>query len=170
MQDYHYTESGLGNVWLASGFRIVKSERGESLVIEDIEGLHVAIGRGVVEEEKKLTGPEIRFLRTELLLSQNALSQLLGVTEQTVARWEKGKIPIPSPPTQPSGSCIWSTSAGRGIRSCSAGLRTSSTASSRNSRLRGSASIGTWPRRREAKGVMALPAHNAPSWGASEPR
>ncbi len=95
MQEYHYTESGLDNVWLANGFRIVKSPRGESLVIEDIEGLHVAIGRGIVEEEKKLTGPEIRYLRTELLLSQNALSQLLGVTEQTVARWEKGKVPIP---------------------------------------------------------------------------
>ena len=96
MQEYHYTESGLDTVWLANGFRIVRSDRGESLVIEDIEGLHAAIGRSVVEEEKKLTGPEIRFLRTELLLSQNALSRLLGVTEQTVARWEKGKVVIPT--------------------------------------------------------------------------
>ena len=97
MQQYHYTESGLDNVWLASGFRFVPSPRGRSLIIEDIEGLHVAIGRSIVEEEKKLTGPEIRFLRTELLLSQNALSRLLGVTEQTVARWEKPKqAPIPT--------------------------------------------------------------------------
>jgi putative transcriptional regulator len=96
MPEYHYTESGLDNVWLANGFRIVPSDRGESLAIEDLEGLHVAIGRSIVEEEKKLTGPEIRFLRTELLLSQNALSRLLGVTEQTVARWEKGKVVIPT--------------------------------------------------------------------------
>jgi putative transcriptional regulator len=96
MQEYHYTESGLDTVWLSNGFRLVGSDRGESLVIEDIEGLHAAIGRSVVEEEKKLTGPEIRFLRTELFLSQNALSRLLGVTEQTVARWEKGKVVIPT--------------------------------------------------------------------------
>ena len=44
-------------------------------MIEDIEGLHAAIGRSIVEE-KKLTGPEIRFLLTELLLSQIALSWL----------------------------------------------------------------------------------------------
>ena len=96
MQEYHYTESGLDNVWLANGFRIVRSERGDSLVIDDIEGLHAALGRCIVEEEKKLTGPEVRFLRTELLLSQNALAQLMGVTEQTVARWEKGKVVIPT--------------------------------------------------------------------------
>ena len=96
MQQYHYTESGLDNVWLASGFRFVPSPRGRSLIIDDIEGLHAAIGRSVVEEEKQLTGPEIRFLRNELLLSQNALSRLLGVSEQTVARWEKKQAPIPT--------------------------------------------------------------------------
>ena len=63
MANYHYTESGLDTVWLASGFRIIaREDGGESLIIEDIEGLHVAIGRGIVEK-KKLTGPEIRFLR-----------------------------------------------------------------------------------------------------------
>ena len=96
MANYHYTESGLDNVWLASGFRIVaREDGGESLIIEDIEGLHVAIGRGIVEK-KKLTGPEIRFLRTPLLMSQNALARLLGVTEQTVARWEKHQVAIPT--------------------------------------------------------------------------
>lgn len=45
---YHYTESGLRTVWLASRFRIVRSDQGDSLLINDIEGLHAAIGRGIV--------------------------------------------------------------------------------------------------------------------------
>ena len=54
--EYHYTESGLRNVWLASGFRIVRSDQGDRLLIDAIEGLHAAIGRGIVKKEKKLTG------------------------------------------------------------------------------------------------------------------
>lgn len=92
---YHYTESGLDNVYLVSGFDIKPSPRGQSVVIQDIDGLHNAIGRFLVHERKVLSGSEVRFLRHELDMSQDTLAHMLDVTEQTVRRWEQGKLPIP---------------------------------------------------------------------------
>jgi DNA-binding transcriptional regulator YiaG len=93
--EYHYTESGLDSVYLVNGYELVEGKNGASLIIQDIDGLHNAIGRLLVTEQKRLSGKDIRFLRTELLLSQAVLAQLLQVDEQTVARWEKGKTKIP---------------------------------------------------------------------------
>ena len=42
---YHYTESGLDNVYLVNGFEFIPSPSGKSVVIQDIDGLHNAIGR-----------------------------------------------------------------------------------------------------------------------------
>lgn len=92
--NYHYTESGLDNIWLANGYEFVDLPSGKHLKIRDIEGLHQEIGRNLTENKKNLTGKEIRFLRQEMLLSQTSLAKLLDVTEQTVHRWEKGKAEI----------------------------------------------------------------------------
>lgn len=92
---YHYTECGLDDVYLASGVDYVDTPAGQSVVIQDIDGLHDAIGRFLVQERKVLSGPEIRFLRHELLMSQGSLAKFLGVTEQTVRRWEQGRQEIP---------------------------------------------------------------------------
>jgi putative transcriptional regulator len=92
---YHYTESGLDTVYLLNGYEIVKSPKGNGVKIQDIDGLHVAIGRTIIENKKKLSGSEFRFLRTELLMSQASLAQLLHVKELTIARWEKGQTKIP---------------------------------------------------------------------------
>jgi putative transcriptional regulator len=93
---YQYTESGLDNVFLASGYSFKgNSRQGRSVVIHDIDGLHEAIGRVLIEDRKILAGQEIRFLRHELGMSQSTLAQMLDVTEQTVRRWEQDKLPIP---------------------------------------------------------------------------
>jgi DNA-binding transcriptional regulator YiaG len=92
---YHYTESGLMNVFLVDGFEHRATPAGRTLFIQDIDGLHKAIGRTLVESPYALTGAEFRFLRTELLMSQRTLAKLLGVAELTVARWEKEERPIP---------------------------------------------------------------------------
>lgn len=94
---YHYTESGLDNVWLANGYEFVDLPSGKHLKIKDIDGLHREIGRKLTENKKNLTGKEIRFLRQEMLLSQTSLAKLLDITEQTVHRWEKNKSEIPKP-------------------------------------------------------------------------
>lgn len=92
---YHYLESGLDNVWLMDGFQFDQGPFGKTVAIHDIEGLHQAIARALIGKRQRLTGKEFRFLRTELLLSQSALANALGVRELTVGRWEKGQSEIP---------------------------------------------------------------------------
>jgi putative transcriptional regulator len=95
--EYHYTESGLDSVYLVNGYEIVETQDGRSIVIQDLDGLHRAIGRNLVAEKKRLNGKEARFLRTEMFLSQSLLARLLQEDEQTVARWEKGHTKIRGP-------------------------------------------------------------------------
>ena len=92
---YHYTESGLRNVWLSNGYRIEKTAYGKGVVFENIPSLHRAIGKHIVTTSPRLTGPEVRFLRSEMELSQAALAGLFGNDAQTVALWEKGKVKVP---------------------------------------------------------------------------
>jgi putative transcriptional regulator len=87
-----YEDCGLKNVWLANGFRYEDLDGvGRCLEIDDIDGLHRAIGHRLVNYKKRLTGAEIRFLRVEMGMSQNRLAGSLGVDEQTVSLWERSK-------------------------------------------------------------------------------
>jgi putative transcriptional regulator len=92
---YHYTESGLRNVWLVNGFKLHKTKHGDGVAFENIEGLHRSIGKWLCSNTPRLKGPEVRFLRTEMELSQAALASLLGNDAQSVALWEKGKVTVP---------------------------------------------------------------------------
>jgi DNA-binding transcriptional regulator YiaG len=93
---YHYTESGLDNVYLINGYVIEQHpEYGETVAIEDAGELHKVIGQQLANASRPLTGREIRFLRIELNLSQKKLGSYLGVEEQTVGRWERGEVPAP---------------------------------------------------------------------------
>jgi len=89
MNRYHYTQSGLDNVWLQNGFTFDESPYGHGVRIENIHGLHEAISCALVDKSGRLTGSEFRFLRKELELSQSRFGELMGKTDQTVARWEK---------------------------------------------------------------------------------
>ena len=90
---YHYTESGLSNVWLVSGYTIRKSKYGRGVSIHNVDGLHHAIAKALANKAR-LTGAEVRFLRKEMGLSQRGLGELVGVTDQAVALWERtGRVP-----------------------------------------------------------------------------
>ena len=90
---YHYTESGLQNVWLANGFKIRKCEDGDAVAFVDAYGLHQAIGRHIAAKGY-MTGKEFRFLRKELDLSQNRFATWIGMTEDMVSKWERlGRVP-----------------------------------------------------------------------------
>lgn len=93
----HYTMCGLDNVFLVNGFKLRSSRYGKGFSIDNIDGLHAAIGKRLIQERKTLSSREVRFLRHEMDLSQNRLAALLGVDEQTVARWEKGQANISGP-------------------------------------------------------------------------
>jgi DNA-binding transcriptional regulator YiaG len=91
---YHYVESGLPNVWLHNGFVVKETSYGDAVAITDVQGLHDAIGKAVAQKPAALSGPEFRFLRKELGLSQERLGIIVGLTSQAVAIWEKsGNIP-----------------------------------------------------------------------------
>jgi putative transcriptional regulator len=86
---YHYRECGLPNVYLINGYREVATPYGRGVAIEDVEDLHMTIAQYLVEEKASLTGPEVRFTRKLLELTQTQLAELLGVEDQSVRRWEK---------------------------------------------------------------------------------
>jgi putative transcriptional regulator len=94
--EYRYTESGLENVYLVNGFTFVEGPHGLEVQIDDIDGLHRAIGEVLINCHKNLSGKDIRFLRTEMLMSQSMLARLLGVSDRAVIRWEQapaGQVP-----------------------------------------------------------------------------
>lgn len=88
---YHYTDSGLDNVWLENGYTIHPTPYGEGVSIQDTEGLNRAIGQWLIALPKPLNGAELRFIRLEMELTQRDLAGILGSEEQSVRRWEKAR-------------------------------------------------------------------------------
>lgn len=96
---YHYTECGLGNIYLTNGYSYVDSPRGKQVIIKNIDELHKVIGTSLIHKTKNLSGKEIKFLRHEMLMSQSMLANLLEVSEQAIRRWENAKT---SPANKPA--------------------------------------------------------------------
>ena len=87
---YHYTESGLPNVWLL-GIEIFECDCGEKFgIIPCIEELHKLIGKTLIRKEQQLSGSEIRFLRKHMMFKSKDFAKELGVKNVTVSRWENG--------------------------------------------------------------------------------
>lgn len=89
----HYTACGLDNIYLVSGF-VRREVAGEVYVsVKDVEELHKAIAI-TLARKKLLCGQEIRFLRKYLEFTQSDLGDSLGVSDQSVARYEKDRGPM----------------------------------------------------------------------------
>jgi DNA-binding transcriptional regulator YiaG len=88
---YHYTASGLDNVYLVNGYEV---DAEGVLYVHNISQLHDAIGLSLIMKSNPLTGDEIRYIRHHLDLSQKKLGSLLGVDYQSILGWEKGKREI----------------------------------------------------------------------------
>ena len=59
---YHYTDSGLDNVWLEDGYTIENDpDYGEIISIEQVQDLHRFLGRMLVALPRPLNGAEFRF-------------------------------------------------------------------------------------------------------------
>lgn len=91
---YHYTECGLDNVWLENGFVTKKTAYGKATAIDDAIGLHKVLAMELTQKKGKITGKELRFMRTVLGMSQEGLGKCVGASEQSVSLWERtGKVP-----------------------------------------------------------------------------
>jgi DNA-binding transcriptional regulator YiaG len=86
----HYTMSGLDDVYLFNGFEVETIDGEEYVTVQDLDGLWKAIGLHLVTTRKALAPKEIKFLRHHMNLTQAELAGKMQVTDQTVARWEKG--------------------------------------------------------------------------------
>jgi DNA-binding transcriptional regulator YiaG len=86
----HYTACGLDDVYLVNGFTREVVDGEEYITIENLDGLWKAIGLHLVTKKKLLAPKEIRFLREHMDYTQAEIGALLRVSDQTVARWEKG--------------------------------------------------------------------------------
>ena len=85
----HYKISGLDDIYLLNGFSVRKTPYGEGIAIENADNLHRAIGHHLISHRKVLGPKEVRFLRKNMNLTQEELGDCLGVTSQTIARYEK---------------------------------------------------------------------------------
>jgi putative zinc finger/helix-turn-helix YgiT family protein len=94
-EPYKYDESGLPNVTLANIEIRRCGKCGEELpAIPRVAELHKAIARALARRHAKLSGAEVRFLRKYLGHSGADFATLIGVTRETVSRWENDKEPI----------------------------------------------------------------------------
>ncbi len=92
---YHYTESGLDNVWLENGYKEKKTPYGMAVAIDDADGLHEVLALEIANKQGRMTGKELRFLRVLLSLSQQGIAKMVGTTDQSMSLWErKGNVPI----------------------------------------------------------------------------
>lgn len=92
-----YRGCGLEGIYLCNGYAVEEIDGEKFTSIQDIEGLHKVIALNLVEHRKTLTPSEIKFIRVAIDHTQSSLAKALGVSSQTVARWEKGQVEMPGP-------------------------------------------------------------------------
>lgn len=92
-ENFHYTASGLPNVTLI-GVQVSRCPKCGAFEVEipRIEELHRTIASAVVAKRAPLAAAEIRFLRKWLGWSGVDFAAHMGVTPETVSRWEKGSL------------------------------------------------------------------------------
>jgi DNA-binding transcriptional regulator YiaG len=95
MDAYHYTESGLDNVIVYGMMPCVDDDGDRVITIPNIAGLHRAIAQAIVDHDAAISGKELRFLRTEMGMTQAELAKVVHHDPQSVARWEKSEHPMP---------------------------------------------------------------------------
>lgn len=94
IKTYRYTECGLDDVFIEGLAVVVDDNAEEAIAIPNINQLHRAIARFIVETPATMTGKRLRFLRTEMGLTMAELGRMVHKDQQSVGRWERGETAI----------------------------------------------------------------------------
>lgn len=84
-----YEGCGLPNVFLMNGLKPRETPYAATIAVDDVEGLHRAIGNALVDKQDAMTGAEFRFFRRLLDFSQKPCSEQFDVDARAIADWEK---------------------------------------------------------------------------------
>jgi transcriptional regulator with XRE-family HTH domain len=94
MNVYRYSECGLDHVVIEGLTMIVDDDDETAVTIPNMNGLHRAIALGIVRKRTGMTGRELRFLRTEMGMTQAELAAIVHREPLAISRWERGEIDI----------------------------------------------------------------------------
>lgn len=86
-----YVIGGLPHVEL-HGVEVTRCERcgQEEIAIPRIGQLHEVLANTFVRQSRMLAPTEVRFLRKHIGLSTSEFAEMMGVSRETVSRWETG--------------------------------------------------------------------------------
>lgn len=94
MSEYRYTECGLDNV-IIDGASFLVDDKGDNVIrIPNVNGLHRVIALGIVKRKAMMSGREMRFLRSEMGMTQAELAEMIHREPLTVSRWERSESDI----------------------------------------------------------------------------
>jgi putative zinc finger/helix-turn-helix YgiT family protein len=94
-ENHLYKSSGLSHVVLENVQVARCPACGEYTVsLPRVLELHQMLAQTLLDKPEKLTPEEIRYLRTWLALSGAELAARLGVSAETLSRWENGQKPM----------------------------------------------------------------------------
>jgi DNA-binding transcriptional regulator YiaG len=80
---------------MIEGVNFLDDDSGEEcLMIPNINGLHKTIAHGIVVRRGGMNGRELRFIRTEMEMTQAQLAEMLHREPLAVSRWERGECPL----------------------------------------------------------------------------
>ena len=95
MKQHRMTGVGLSNVYLRNGFTVSDSDGDETISYENLTGLYFEISRAIASTPFTMRAEEFRFMRKQLQMSQADIAVLFDKSDQAIAKWEKGLLPVP---------------------------------------------------------------------------
>ena len=90
--EYRYKASGLDNVILVGLPECVDDNGEKCVTIPNINQLHTAIAMNILKRHGGMIGPELKFLRTLMGMTQAELGKIVKREAQTIGRWERGEF------------------------------------------------------------------------------
>lgn len=91
-----YPHFAIPNLYLRNGYVFDTSAAGESVRFESEGALEDCVRSVLIHRPGRLNGPQFRFLRRGLRLSQAEFGKLIERDEQTIARIEKDRAAVPA--------------------------------------------------------------------------